>query len=268
MVEDLDQDDELRAFLVAESRDVEVQDFLLPEVISGDWNPVVARARRLLDGHRGRVGVHGPFYGFALDTADPDVRQIASRRIVDGVRAAAALSGRDRQAHLVIHSPFTTWDWYNAPTRPASREAKVGRVHDVMRDAVRLAEGEGVVIVIENIEDKDPGARVALARSFGSQAVKVSLDTGHAHYAHRATGAPPVDLYVSAAGADLAHVHLQDGDGYADRHWRIGHGDIPWPAVFDAIARYATQPRLIIEMSQAREILPSVRWLQIEGLVD
>ena len=46
-------------------------------------------------------------------------------------------------------------------------------------------------LVVANIEDKDPMDRVTLARSFGSPAVKVSVDTGHANYAHGSTGAPP-----------------------------------------------------------------------------
>ncbi|MBR7518030.1 TIM barrel protein, partial [Mycobacterium tuberculosis] len=91
--------------------------------------------------------------------------------------------------------------------------------HATLAPVVARAAETGVELVIENIEDKDPTDRVTLARTFDSPAVRVSLDTGHAHYAHGSTGAPPVDQYVTAAGNMLTHVHIQDADGYADRHW-------------------------------------------------
>ena len=139
-------------------------------------------------------------------------------------------------------------------------------MHETLAGVVKRAEDEGVVIVIENIEDKDPQDRVALAQSFDSPAVKVSLDTGHAHCAYGVSGAPPVDYYVGAAGAMLSHVHLHDGDGFADRHWKIGQGSIQWPSVFKALAELPEMPRLILELADPAEILPSAEWLADMGL--
>ncbi len=112
----------------------------------------------------------------------------------------------------------------------------------------------GVTLVIENIEDKDPHSRVDLARSFNSEAVRVSIDTGHANYAHGSTGGPPVDYYVHAAGDMLHHVHLQDTDGHADRHWNPGEGLIRWTEVFRALGRITSKPRLILEVRDNRTI--------------
>ena len=261
MIKDLENDPALRSWLIGGNRDCEVQDFLIPKTIAGDWEMSATRAVELLDGHVGRVGIHGPFYGFALDAADPDVREIVKRRLLAGVAAAAKVSGPNRQSHMVVHSPYTTWDWYNLDTRPGSRAAMIEKVVAIMSEAVTRAENEGVTIVIENIEDKDPRDRCTLAAAFNSPAVQVSLDTGHAHYAHGATGAPPVDTFVRVAGAQLAHIHLQDADGYADRHWQIGEGNISWREVFRAIGELDQEPRLILEMSRAETILPSADWL-------
>ena len=78
--------------------------------------------------------------------------------------------------------------------------------------------------------------------------MKLSVDTGHAFYAHGSTGAPPVDYFIKAAGNELRHIHLQDADGYADRHWTLGEGDINWHAVFAALADLDSNPRLIVEL--------------------
>lgn len=266
MVGHLKSDRALTDWLIENSRDVEVQDFLLIDVIAGAWEERAREAAALLDGHSGRIGIHGPFIGFDLDVVEPEIRKIAQKRLVDGVMAASVLAGTERQPHMVVHSPFTTWDSYNMGTRARGRAAKVAQIVETLQPAVTRARECGVEIVLENIEDRDPADRASVMAAFESRNVRLSIDTGHAHYAHRATGAPPVDVFVRAAGADLAHVHLQDADGFADRHWRIGQGNIHWPEVFRAIAESEAGPRLILEMKNFADILPSAQWLADAGL--
>lgn len=257
-----------RAWLIEGARDLEVQDFLLPEVLLGDWTDRVGAARTLLDGFEGRLGIHGPFYDLPLDTRDPEIAPIVARRFVTAVEAAATLGA----TQMVVHSPYTTWDWFNFGNNPrvgnslSEQERKTERVHAVLRDAVSLAEHHGITLVIENIEDIAPAFRRELAQSFGSDAVRLSIDTGHAHYAHCATGAPPVDYFVTDAGAMLAHVHLQDADGFADRHWPPGRGTVNWHAVFRAIAALPVEPHLVLELRDAADIPAAMAYLEREGL--
>ena len=243
-------------------RDLELQDFVYADVLNGDWQSVVSEAKRLLDGHQGRVGIHGPFWGFAVDTMDPDIRAVVRKRLLQGLEVCEALGG----THMVVHSPFTTWSYNNLDNYPNGRERLVELCHLTMKDAVARAEEIGCELVIENIEDKDPYDRVRLADSFGSNAVAVSIDTGHAHYAHGSTGAPPVDYYVKAAGNRLRHIHLQDADGYADRHWTLGQGTVNWPGVFEALSSLTSKPRLIIELRDPAGIPASIAHLESLGL--
>lgn len=255
-------------WLIADQRDLELQDFLIPDVLLGDWTDRVAAAKARLDGFEGRLGIHGPFYDLALDTADPEIAPIVSRRYVTAVEAAARLGA----TQMVVHSPYSTWDWYNFGNNPrlgnvpSAAERKIEKVHAVLRDAVSLAANEGITLVIENIEDIEPGFRRDLATSFGSDFVKLSIDTGHAHYAHGATGAPPVDYFVTDAGPLLAHVHLQDADGFADRHWAPGRGTINWHAVFAAIAALPQRPHLVLELRNSDDIPAAMDYLTREGL--
>ncbi|MGL4239896.1 MAG: sugar phosphate isomerase/epimerase family protein [Beijerinckiaceae bacterium] len=233
-----------RDWIMDGQRDVEIQDFCLPHMLDGDWRPRADAIRAALPGYSGRLGLHGPFYGLSIASMDPEVRAVVRRRMEQGLDICAHLSA----TQMVIHSPFTTWDHYNTMRDAPLAPERVGRAHDTLAAVVRRAEAQGVELVIENIEDMDPAARVALAQSFGSAAVKVSLDTGHANYAHRAQGAPPVDQYVRAAGDMLAHIHLQDTDGYADRHWPPGDGNVPWREVFRALGQTGANPRLLLEV--------------------
>ena len=233
-----------RDWIFEKQRDLELQDFFWAEVLNGDWRSVANEIASTLDGYQGRLGIHGPFWGFNIATEDPEVRDVVCKRINQGLDVCAAVGA----TQMVIHSPYTTWDHNNLDCFPDGRAKLVERVHAVLDRAVKRAETLGCVLVIENIQDVDPHARVALAKSFDSPAVRVSLDTGHANYAHLSTGAPPVDYYVHAAGDLLHHVHLQDTDGYADRHWNPGEGNIPWRELFRALARLSSNPRLILEV--------------------
>ena len=251
-----------RDWLLEKPRDLELQDFFDATVLNGDWRPLVDRAKALLDGHTGRLGIHGPFWGFSIGSQDPDIQAVVRKRLLQGLEVCEALGA----TQMVAHSPFTTWGHNNYDNQPGSREKLIGYCHDTMREVVARAEEIGVTIVIENIEDVDPADRVKLADSFQSESVAVSIDTGHAHYAHGSTGAPPVDYYVTIAGNRLEHVHLQDADGYADRHWSLGEGTIRWHSVFAALAKLTSNPRLIIEIKDKTKIQRSAAYLEELGL--
>tara|TARA_R110000751_G_scaffold307890_1_gene433854 strand:+ start:58092 stop:58964 length:873 start_codon:yes stop_codon:yes gene_type:complete len=258
----LDDYENHRDLMREKPRDLELQSFHTADVLNSDWQPVADRAKKLLDGHSGRIGIHGPFWGFNIGSHDRDIRAVIRRRMMQGLDVCAAI-GADQ---MVIHSPYTTWDYNNLDLYPDARSSVVERTHDTLDEVVKRAEDMGCVLVIENIEDKDPAVRVALADSFNSPAVAVSIDTGHAHYAHGSTGAPPVDYYVTAAGDRLQHIHLQDADGYADRHWALGEGTVRWQAVFRALAKLESNPRLIIELRDKAGIPASIAYLKSLGI--
>jgi sugar phosphate isomerase/epimerase len=249
-------------WILEKDRDLELQSFHTAAVLDGDWLPLADEVKALLAGYKGRMGIHGPFWGFTIGTSDPMVRQVVQRRLGQGLDVCAAVNA----THMVIHSPFTTWDFNNLNSRPGQRDKLYTNVHAVLDPIVKRAETLGVTLVMENIEDIDPEDRKALCQSFGSTALQLSIDTGHAHYAHGSTGAPPVDYYVRSADEMLAHIHLQDADGHADRHWAIGQGNILWPSVFAAIADLSVQPRLILELEDKSGIPASMEFLAGKGL--
>lgn len=251
-----------RAFMEEKERDLELQDFHRPDVIANDLSDLVATAKAALKGYRGRIGIHGPFWDFNIASWDPQFRALAQSYMLKAVEACGALGG----GHMVVHSPYTIWDHNNLENYPNAREGLAARATETLAPIVARAESEGVTLVLENCEDIDPMFRVELARSFGSDSVKVSVDTGHAHYAHGSHNAPPVDYFIKRAGNELKHVHLQDADGHADRHWQLGRGTVNWHAVFEALAELTSQPRLIMELRNKSTVLPSHEYLVANGL--
>ncbi len=251
-----------RDWLLEAPRDLELQAFVDAEVLDGDWSGLAADTVRLLDGHTGRLGIHGPFWGFTIASYEPEVRKIVTRRFQQALDVCAAVKG----THVVIHSPFTTWGYNHRGLYPKDAARTVEAARETLAPVLSRAADMGVTLMLENIEDIDPADRAALCEALDWQALALSVDTGHAHYAHGSTGGPPVDFFIRAAGDRLGHVHLQDADGFADRHWQIGHGTILWPAVFKAIAETGANPRLILELRDKSGVIPSARHLEALGL--
>ena len=251
-----------RDWLFEKDRDLEIQSFTRGEVLMGDWRPLAEQAIKTLDGFQGRLGIHGPFWGVPIDSMDSEVRAVVSRRMLQGLEVCEVLGA----THMVVHSPYTAWMYNNFPALPAWISGVDDRVHDTLAPAVKRAEEIGTTIVLENIEDKNPQDRVDLALSFNSKAIAVSVDTGHAELSRHMCGAPPPDHFIRTAGAHLQHVHLQDIDGYGDRHWQIGTGCITWHGVFEALAELDQSPRLVLELKDYTKIPPSMTYLEREGL--
>lgn len=258
----LDQFEDMRDVMFDHNRDLELQDFCDPSVLDSDATALIDRAKSLLDGYQGRHGVHGPFWDLPLATWDPEIRKVIHARMFKALDICEALGS----THMVVHSPYTAWDHNNIGNYANAREGIYERFQATMTPVVKRAEEIGTTLVLENIEDIDPAFRVDLAASLSSNALQVSIDTGHAHYAHGTCGAPPVDYFVKAAGNALQHIHLQDAEGYADRHWALGEGTIRWAAVFHALAQLDVQPRLIIEVFGPGAVERSLAYLQAEGL--
>ena len=251
-----------RDWMLSAPRDLEIQSFCTARALTGDLSGPIERTRRLIDGLEGRIGLHGPFIGFTLDSGDPEIAEIVQKRLMQALGVCEAVGA----TQMVVHSPVTGWDHGEHLSDPNEALIQIEKLRYLLGPVLKRAEGSGVTLVMENIEDVDPAARCRIVDALASPALKVSLDTGHAQYAHVNLGAPPVDLYVKAAGKRLEHVHLQDSDGFADRHWHPGDGPLNWRAIFAALGKLRHKPRLILEVSDLRGLRKGADFLVAEGL--
>lgn len=254
---------EYRNWLFDQDRDIEIQDFMSHAALTTEFEDRIAAVKTALDGHTGRIGIHGPFEGLDIDNKDPELQSLITARLLRALEAADRIGARQ----MVLHSPYTLWYQNNVLNWKGYAETKLDRIHDILGPLVKAAEDAGQTLVIENIEDVRPETRREMVDSFGSDAIALSIDTGHAQLARRMSGAPPVEDFVRDAGNQLAHVHLQDVDGHADRHWAPGEGEIEWTAVFRALTDCQSAPHLVLELRDKADIPKGFRALQDLGLV-
>ncbi|MBB3659650.1 hypothetical protein FHX15_004916 [Rhizobium sp. BK650] len=115
----IDELENHRNWLFEKSRDLELQSFIDADVLNGDWTPRADRARKLLDGFKGRVGIHGPFWGFVIASQDPDIRAVVSRRMLQGLDVAPRSAARTWSSTAPIRPGAIT----TSTTIPASAKA-------------------------------------------------------------------------------------------------------------------------------------------------
>ena len=253
-----------RDWLFDANRDIELQGFSTYKGLTVELEERIASAKEALRGFEGRLGIHGPYEGLDIDNKDPEVRPVITARYLKALEAAERVGARQ----MVLHSPFNRWYAWNRLNKPNYWETKLARIHDVMMPVVKAAEAAEITLVIENILDVDPASRRAMVDSFDTDAIALSIDTGHAHLARRMSGAPPVDYFVRDAGDQLRHVHLQDLDGHADRHWAPGEGEIHWQEVFRALSECTNDPHLVLELRRKVDIPEGYKYLKSLELVE
>lgn len=253
--------DRHRDWLFEKNRDLELPEFCLADILSNS-DVFVSTAKEKLVGWQGRLGIHGPFPGFELDSKDREIRKVVQKRLDQALDVCEKLDA----VWMVVHSPFDLWDAHNLPGSIEGLGKRVDAVLSMLEPALKRAEDIGTTLVLENIKDVDPAHRAAIVEAANSDALKLSVDTGHANWAHHMAAAPPVDRFIQAAGDTLQHVHLQDTDGFADRHWGLGEGTIPWAPVFAALGEIKSNPHLIVEINDFNRVPESVAYLQTLGL--
>jgi sugar phosphate isomerase/epimerase len=251
-------------WLLNGSHDLEIKDPLIPGLLDEDWHARIVQARRLLDGHTGQIGIHGPFHDLTLTPRDPRVRALVIERFKQGLAFAAEIQA----SYMVIHTPFVFFGnpWVCHTGQMLTDE--IALAQEVLKPILPLVEEINCVLVIENnVNETSPIPLMRLVESFASPYVKQSFDTGHAYIAHRYGGGPTPHEWVRQSASNLAHLHLQDTDGESDYHWAPGDGAINWQALFSALDAVPQPLNLIIEVARER-IARSITWLASQGYGD
>ena len=121
-------------------RDLALQGFHGAEIEGVDVKSKAEAVRPLLDGMEGRIGMHGPFRGFPLDSEDPEIRAVIHRRLDQGLDACGWLGA----TQMVVHSPVKAWYHENLENHDGGWEKFLDRVELTLRPATQRAEAMGI----------------------------------------------------------------------------------------------------------------------------
>lgn len=252
---------EFADWILADQRDLEIQDPCRDGFYEGDTVRVADDARRFLDGYTGRLGVHAVFSGIHLTVSDRVFVKAYQTRLLETLDFCEAIGA----THMVLHSPFLFFGKPGSIHLPSNTLFKeIERFAENVEPVLKRASEIDCKLVLENIFDTDTTPLNTLVSILDSPYLRRSIDVGHSHLMAQ-RGGPPADMWVQETGALLEHVHLADNDGMSDRHWRPGLGDIAWHAVFKELGKLEHSPRLILEIAKDT-LLSATQWLNEQGL--
>jgi sugar phosphate isomerase/epimerase len=215
-------------------------DYFAREFVLDDPAAHVAELRRRLDGFSGSFGIHGPVPTPSFVVGDPDIQAIVLKRFGQALDICAEIGA----THMVVHSPFLFLGRpYMTHDNKDILALTIRRAADLIGPVAERARERGVTLCLENIFDTAPEPMCELIDLVDSPSLKLSLDIGHAAVA--SSMAP--DFWIKAMGARLAHLHISDSDGQADRHWVPGEGLLPWARMFRELNMLEQDMRLIME---------------------
>jgi len=188
--------------------------------------------------------IHGVF-GPHLDPSGPDAdhRAHCLRVYEDEGKLARDLGG----PMVVVHPSGQTPDKRSLSLQELEAQAPLRwpPLMMFMRDLATIGERLGVTYLIENQPPNcplghDPKALADGVEMIGSQAVRLCLDTGHAHMTSDTVKA------VAHVSPVLSYLHIHDNDAKVDDHRMPGDGTIDWPAFSAALRTSANQsPRML-----------------------
>jgi len=221
----------------------------LPEISAS-----VVRELRMIGLKRGITYlVHMPAMIIALGDLDTTVRHNS----IEEVRRAIALAKQINAALITIHP---------TPCRD-SEQGSLAQRERLQRDALNEicadAEGQGVVVAIENMPPRNVYAPAyssfeglfVLLEEIGT--LGVTLDVGHANMAGVSLCA-----VVPRLGRRLCHIHIHDNDGSADQHLPVGRGTVDWHGLIQSLSLSGYAGLLEMEFQGEAALLTSKRYLE------
>ncbi|HWQ58455.1 MAG TPA: TIM barrel protein, partial [Clostridia bacterium] len=180
---------------------LELAEFCTASNMDGDFAVTDARVR---EGMRGvsRFVFHMPFNELYPAAIDPKARALAMGRLVQATR----LAGDYGIFKLVAHSGYVPLVYHKSWHAERSAE--------FWRELLASIPAE-MMLCVENVMEDEPYMPVAVAKAVGDPRLRLCLDLGHANVCAKGIPAP---VWVEEFAPYLAHVHLHNNDGGADRH--------------------------------------------------
>lgn len=223
-----------------------------------DYSPQGHRelAKALKDNGLG-AAVHLPFLGLAPGSADKNLR----RQSVDCLLKAAEIAAIYEADHLIGHPEFRAApgqaDW-RAAGRPG--EDWLDKSQKAWEEVLNATEAR---LYLENTEDQSPEAILSLLTRLPERAA-MCFDVGHWYCAAHGRDRQNLAEWLTpiAQSARLAHLHLHDNDGEADRHWALGRGGIDFTEYFTLLKQYRLRPAFTLESHTLERLKESRAWLR------
>lgn len=234
---------------------MEVPIFCSPDILDGDWSGYVQRIKGLLRSKSLTCGMHGPFYSLSYHSRDSMVRDVAEKRMLQGLQIASDLGSR----YIVFHSTFSQYVAERGYFKHWQTDAIKG-----LKNVVDEAERRKIPIVMENIWDDGPIPLKGLLEGFSSEFLKICIDVGHLNLFSKV----PISQWFEVLSSDILHFHLHNNFGEVDNHNSLNHGSFDFKRFFDLVKLHHIKATYTIEVEKIESVNSSIKYLEELGVLE
>ena len=176
------------------------------------------------------ASLHAPYAELFPCAVDPEIREIARKRLRRAGEICAQLGIRRMIAHTGCAPRLFFSEWY------------VPHSIEFWRELLRELP-EDIELLLENVLDPDPVELKAILDGVGDPRLGACLDVGHANV--YASVSP--EVWIEVLGERIHEVHLHNNDGTFDSHAALDAGTIDMRNLLAALRRYAPNADICIE---------------------
>jgi len=195
--------------------------------------------------------LHAPFADINIASPNPVFRRTSLRQLKKSILYASQLNCRLWVFHpgkrTGVSSFYPGLDW----------KLNIEGIHELLR----IAKHHGVSITVENLPEPFPFLMKTVedfSRFYNDfhEDLGLAFDIGHANINNQ------IIEFVTRFSSKIVHIHAHDNAGTQDLHLGIGHGNIPWVEVAEAIKKSECHGTVMLEsVDHVRESLQTLRKL-------
>ncbi len=241
----------MEEYLVA----LEINDFFEPKVLDSE-----ERVQELIHQYQ-EFGVpegstlHGAFFDVVLFSYDARIQEISKIRMKQSMEIARKLGVKGVVFHTNVN-PMLCGAEYD--------KRVVEETVDYI--AILLQQYPEIEIYLENMFDETPDILVEISeRLCGYPNYGVCLD-----YAHAYLYGESVNEWVHALASFVKHIHINDNDGFYDRHLAVGDGVVLWDEFAEIKRSELATCSMLIETTLPENQRRSLEYLEknYKGMVE
>ena len=231
---------------------IEVMAFAYPDLLDGDWRPVVERYKTLLQPVPGLITMHGPFMDMASGSPDQQINEVCKGRFRHALRIAHDLGAEI----VVLHANFIALI-HTAEYRNGWQARNVSFWEQIADYAAQL----NVTVAIENMWEFDPDIIGDVLKKINHPNLRACLDIGHAHLYSKV----PFGEWLDSLRDYLVHVHVNNNDGVLDIHGGLSRGVLDYQTLLGAVRSLPTPPSLTLEMDSVEDMEASLSFFELSS---
>jgi len=238
------------SFLKDNGMGIEIIQYANPVFLDGFDNNH-AKTAQYMHGAMG-ASMHGAFYDLVYTSHDPLICEVARKRFVQSIKAAAFHSIE----RIVFHSTYR--NFHHGGSNAA--------MDDFLKKSIEFWQGfeqnipDGMTVYLENCEDEDPELFVRILEGINSPKIRCCFDMAHAF----CNSSISMDRWIDTLGRWIEHVHLSDNDGSSDQHLPLGAGKAPLAGGIRKIIEQSGEDTVFVLECDASK---SVLWLKEQGFM-